>query len=108
GAWYCTHTVNEGVFELPALSLAVQVTVVCPGAKVDPDAGEQVTPTGPSTSSIAVGAGQVTFAPAVLVAYAMIVSLGMFEITGAVWSTGIMIAKGDSEYVAPQILFSPG
>src|SRR5262245_24563976 len=52
GAWYWTHTVKLIALALPAASDAEQVTVVLPGANVVPDAGAQVTGTGPSTSSI--------------------------------------------------------
>src|SRR5262245_51595811 len=65
--WYCTQTTNVLVVVLPAASVAVQVTVVLPGAKVEPEAGEQVTGTVPSTLSVAV-AVKVTTAPAVLLA----------------------------------------
>ena len=37
-----TVTVNEQVPVLPAESVAVQVTVVVPTGKVEPDAGEQI------------------------------------------------------------------
>ena len=51
-----TVTVNEHVAVLPLASVAVQVTVVVPTGKVDPDAGEQTTVT-PGQLSEAVGAG---------------------------------------------------
>ena len=38
-----TVTTKEQVFELPQPSVAVQVTVVLPGAKKDPEAGAQAT-----------------------------------------------------------------
>jgi hypothetical protein len=40
-----TLTVNEQVAVLPDISVAVQVTVVVPNGKVDPEAGEQATVT---------------------------------------------------------------
>jgi len=48
-----TMTVNEAEPVLPALSFAVQVTVVCPSANVEPDGGLQVAGTFPSMSSFA-------------------------------------------------------
>jgi hypothetical protein len=52
-----TVTVNVADELLPAASVAVQVTVVAPAAKVEPDAGEQFTGSVPSTLSVAVGLG---------------------------------------------------
>ena len=47
-------TVNEQLFELPAESLTVQVTVVVPFAKVEPDAGVQLgDPTPEQLSAVA-------------------------------------------------------
>ena len=47
-------TVNEQLFELPAASLTVQVTVVVPFANVEPDAGVQlVDPTPGQLSAVA-------------------------------------------------------
>ena len=57
---------------LPALSTAVQVTVVTPSLNVEPLGGVHVTGTDPSTTSIAVGGVYVTVAPAALVALALI------------------------------------
>lgn len=59
----CTVTVKELLDELPALSVALQVTVVIPSAKVLPDAGVQDTVSVPSILSVAVGAVYVTTAP---------------------------------------------
>src|SRR6266403_1861604 len=42
-AWNCTQMMKVAVALLPFLSDAVQVTVVLPGAKADPDSGVQVT-----------------------------------------------------------------
>ncbi len=48
-------TVKVVVAELPALSVAVHVTVVVPIANTEPDGGLQTTVTEPSTASVAVG-----------------------------------------------------
>ena len=45
-----TVTVNEHVFVLPEVSVAVQVTVVTPSGNSDPDAGEQLEETRPQLS----------------------------------------------------------
>src|SRR5918994_2104593 len=58
-----TVTVNELSPVFPALSAAVQVTVVVPIGKISPGVLPHVTPTGPSTSSSAVAASQVAAAP---------------------------------------------
>src|SRR5689334_4339627 len=70
GAWMVggvvstTSTVKAASALLPALSVAVQVTVVPPRANVEPDGGVQLTETVPSTSSVALGTGlKDTFAP---------------------------------------------
>ncbi len=51
-----TVTVNVSVPVLPALSVAVQVTVVLPSENTVPDALSQLAPTAPSTMSLADGA----------------------------------------------------
>lgn len=48
-----TVTVKLPVALFPALSVAVQVTVVVPSGKVEPEAGVQLTGTVPSTASVA-------------------------------------------------------
>jgi hypothetical protein len=58
-----TVTVKVLVAVFPEWSVAVHVTVVVPIGNVEPDAGEQVTGTAPSMSSVAVGVGYVTTAP---------------------------------------------
>ena len=58
-----TVTVEDDEPRLPAASVAVQVTVVTPNGKVEPDAGEQVAGRDPLTMSIAV-AENVATAPA--------------------------------------------
>jgi len=54
GAVGCTVTVKEACEVLLWESVAVHVTVVVPGGKVDPEAGMQFTATLPSTASVAV------------------------------------------------------
>jgi hypothetical protein len=51
-----TVTVNMQLFELLDVSDAMQVTVVTPFWKVDPEVGLQVTGRDPSQLSVAVGA----------------------------------------------------
>ena len=51
-----TVTVNEQLPLLPAASATVQVTVVVPFAKVEPDAGEQIGEPTPGQLSLTVGA----------------------------------------------------
>lgn len=58
----CTLTVKLPLAVFPWLSVAEQFTVVVVIEKVEPDAGEQVTETEPSTMSVAV-AEKVTVAP---------------------------------------------
>src|SRR5260370_15538104 len=57
-----TVTVKLPVDVLPTLSVAEQVTVVVPSGKIEPEGGEQVTGSVPSTTSVAVAA-KVTAAP---------------------------------------------
>lgn len=59
----CTVTVKKLLDELPALSVALQVTVVTPSAKVLPEAGAQDTESVMSILSVAVGVAYVTTAP---------------------------------------------
>ena len=54
-----TVTVNEQLAVRAEASVAVQVTVVVPSWKVEPEAGTQLTET-PGQLSLAVGAGYVT------------------------------------------------
>src|SRR5512134_4022231 len=54
-----TVTVNEHVAVLPAASVAVQVTVVVPGGKQEPEGGTQTTVT-PGQLSLATGGGKLT------------------------------------------------
>jgi hypothetical protein len=80
-----TVTVNELRAALPALSVAVQVTVVTPSAKVLPDAGLQETESVPSTLSVAVGVAYVTAAPEADVAETLMFD-GVPLMTGGVMS----------------------
>ncbi len=57
-----TVTVKLPVDVLPAVSVAEQFTVVVPSGKIEPEGGEQVTGSVPSTTSVAVAA-KVTAAP---------------------------------------------
>ena len=87
-----TVTVKLADPVLPALSVAEQVTVVGPSAKVLPDAGVQTGVIEPSTVSVAV-AVNVTTAPAELVA-----SATMFAgtvTTGSVVSTTVTVKLAD-------------
>ena len=51
-----TVTANEPLAVFPAASRAVQVTVVVPSAKVEPEAAEHVTVGAGSTTSVALAA----------------------------------------------------
>src|SRR5262245_31492656 len=62
--------VNVAVPMFPWASVALQVTVVCPIANVDPDAGLHGAVSGPSMLSVAVAFGYVTATPPGLVASA--------------------------------------
>jgi hypothetical protein len=65
-----TVIVNEAEPVFPATSVAEQVTVVVPSAKVEPDVGEQVGESEPLTASVA-DAVKVTTEPDALVAWAV-------------------------------------
>src|SRR5438445_6386787 len=66
GVVSCTFTVNEPV-DVPAAFVAVQLTVVVPSGKVEPEAGEHENVSAPSAVAV-----YVTTAPAGLVASAVI------------------------------------
>src|SRR6266508_111718 len=83
-----TVTLKLPVLVLPAASVAVQVTVVVPGANVLPEAGVQLGTPGPSTTSLD-SAEYVTLAPAAEVAYAKL-SAGSCNV-GAVVSTTLTV-----------------
>jgi hypothetical protein len=82
-------TVNIAIDVIPWLFVAVHVTVVVPTANVDPDAGTHSTGSVPSRKSVAVGSVNVTTAPELLVA-AAVISVGTPEIVGAVSVTVTM------------------
>lgn len=54
GVVSCTSTSKLAVLVLPALSVAEQLTVVCPSRNVEPDAAEHATGSVPSAASVAV------------------------------------------------------
>jgi hypothetical protein len=80
-----TVTLNDPDAELPALSVAEQVTVVVPRGKVEPEAGLQVTGTEPSTGSEA-EAVNLTTAPLALVA-GTVMSDGSVKLGGVLSTT---------------------
>ena len=79
-----TVTVNVQVEVLPDASVAVQVTVVVPTGKTEPDGGEQETVT-PGQLSLAIGAGKVTALP---------LEMGQAETPTLVWLGGQVIVGG--------------
>jgi hypothetical protein len=83
-----TLNVADEVF--PCVSVAEQATVVVVIPNVDPDGGEQVTPTEPETASLAVGLVNVTTAPDPDVA-SVVMLLGTPLITGPVVSTTLTV-----------------
>ena len=85
-----TVTLKLGLAVFPLLSADVQVTVVSPSGKVEPEAGAQLTGRGPSTASVAAGLN-VTAAPPGPVALAVIGPLGKPLITGAVVSRTVTL-----------------
>jgi hypothetical protein len=90
-----TVTVNEADAVLPCVSVAVHVTVDEPTGNVDPEAGEQLTATAPSTRSLAVGVAYETAAPAGPAA-STAAGLGTPEIAGAVVSTTVTVNESDA------------
>jgi hypothetical protein len=94
---------NEVCEELPALSVAMQVTVVVPSAKVLPEAGLHETASVPSTLSVAVGVAYVTVAPEAEVASAVMFD-GVLLITGGVVS-GVGCGVGEEP---PPKMICPG
>jgi hypothetical protein len=85
-----TVTVNATEAVLPALSIAVQVTVVVPTGNREPDCGSQLTSTEVSTLSVAVGVGYVTVVPELQVASTLI-GAGTFDIVGGIMSTTLTV-----------------
>ena len=75
-------TLNEHVAVFPEVSVAVQVTVVMPNGKQEPDAGLQATVT-PGQLSLAVGAGKVALTQLTPGLTATAVTLPGHVITGA-------------------------
>ena len=104
--WPVTVTVNVAVAVLPAVSVAVHVTVVAAIGNVEPDAGTHVTGTAPDTRSIAVGLVYVTAAPELLVA-AVVMFDGTPLIAGGVVSTTLTVNEAAAivpfESVAEQL-----
>jgi hypothetical protein len=86
-----TVTEKLPVDVLPTLSVAEQVTVVVPRGKIEPDSGEQVTGSVPSTASVAV-ATKVTVAPAGPVA-AAVMEVGKFREGGGVLVCALVTRK---------------
>src|SRR5947207_4546164 len=81
-------TVKDPLPVLPCASVAEQFTVVAPSAKVDPEAGVQLTASAPSTMSVAEALEGATAPPRAAA------SLGMFagsESAGAVVSWTVTV-----------------
>jgi hypothetical protein len=91
-----TVTTNECAVVLPALSVALQATVVAPSAKTAPLAGTQLTGSVPSTTSVAVKE-YVTATPPLVGAVRL---RSLTENTGGVVSTTRMVNA--PEAVAPR------
>jgi len=89
-----TLTLNDADEVFPCVSVAEQVTVVVVIPKVDPDAGEHVTPAGPDTASLAVGLVNVTTAPEPDVA-SVVTLPGTPLITGPIVSTTLTVNDAD-------------
>src|SRR5258708_39986675 len=81
-----TRMVKVEVAVLPAASWLVQVTVVVPSPTWAPEAGRQLTATGPATASFALGVVELTVAP--LPPVASIVRFECAAIDGGVGSGG--------------------
>src|SRR5687767_105352 len=80
-----TVTSNDALVVLPVASEVTQVTVVLPKGKTVADGGVQVTPTGPSTRSVAVAVHE-TGVPAAVVASTVVLP-GTPDNSGPVVST---------------------
>jgi hypothetical protein len=93
-----TTTWNDAEPVLPCESVAVQVTVVLPIGKVDPEAGEQDGVIGPSTLSFADAEYVSVFPPGEVVLSWM--SLGTVT-TGGVVSVNVIVTWNDPEPVLP-------
>lgn len=70
---------NEQVLVFPKASVAVHVTVVVPGGKKDPDAGEQKT----VTLGLTIGSGKLTIAPFLPWSLKIVMLAGQVIIGGA-------------------------
>src|ERR1051325_4780446 len=86
GAWLIsTVTVNWQLEEFRLASVAVQITVVVPTTKSEPEAGLQMTLGAESQASIAPGVVYVTFAPELLVVNTSVMFAGQIML-GAIVS----------------------
>src|SRR6266571_1396767 len=90
GVVSCTVTLKLWLAVSPRVSLAVHVTIVCPIANVEPDAGLHTTGRLPSTRSVAVGAGHDAVAPVGPVA-STVMSLGIPLNAGGVVSCTVTV-----------------
>ena len=90
-----TVTLNDALAVFPAPSVAEQLTLVVPAAKMEPDAGEQLTGTLPYTMSVALGSVYDTTAPASSVCDTVMFD-GTLLITGGVKSVTVTL----NEFVA--------
>jgi hypothetical protein len=86
-----TEMTKETLAVLPALSAAVQVTVVSPTGKKVPGGTSHATATGPSMVSTAVGRSKETAAP--LASGAVTVNDAGCERAGGVWSVTVMMSE---------------
>jgi hypothetical protein len=92
---------------LPAASDAVQVTVCVPTASALPEGGTQVTATGPSTTSSAVGSVYVTVV--VVPSVSSVMLAGTLAMTGAVVSVQLVAPCCDEVPVGHNVaLVAPG
>ena len=89
-----TVTLNDADEVFPCVSVAEQLTVVVVIPNVDPDGGEQVTPTEPDTASLAVGLVNVMTAPELDVASVVLLP-GTPLITGPIVSTTLTVNDAD-------------
>ena len=90
-----TLTLNWPVPVFPCASVVEQVTVVIPKLKIEPEAGEQETGTGPSTRSVAVGE-YVTIAVPELRVAGTVMSAGRLK-TGGVLSRTVTVEDSEAK-----------
>jgi hypothetical protein len=95
GVMSATVTANDDDALLPAESVAVQVTLVEPNRNMLPEAGTQVTATGPSIASVADGRVKVTWRPAGVVA-STVIAQGVPRMTGEATSTTTTMNDADT------------